>query len=118
VLSDFNGLRRHFGPSATAKRHANLRGGVADAAGCFASRSVRLKRGQNETLISRSETKRFATHAVSHWNPYERRIRHFAGSFVFKSLAPFSFRRFHGAPVFNGLAPLFVSPFADPLPAG
>src|SRR6185437_10691005 len=82
----------------------DLWGGVADAAGC-ASRSVRLKRGQNETLISPSETKRFAGHAVSHWNPYERRIRHFAGSFVFKSLAPFSFRRFHGAPVFNGLAP-------------
>src|SRR6185437_10033721 len=62
-----------------------------------------------QTLISPSETKRFATHAVSHWNPYERRIGYFAGSFVFKSLAPFSFRRFHGAPVFNGLAPLFVS---------
>jgi hypothetical protein len=71
--------------------------------------------GQNETLISPGETKRFAGHVVSHWNRYERRIRRFAELFVFKGFAPLLFRRFHGAFVFNGLAPLFVSP--EPLPA-
>jgi hypothetical protein len=52
------------------------------------------KNGQNETLISPGETKRFAGRVVSHWNHYGRRIRHFAGLFVFNDLSPFSFRRF------------------------
>jgi len=76
---------------------------------------MRLKNGQDEILISPSETKRFAGHAVSHWNHYDRRIRHFAGLFVFKGLAPFSFRRFHGLFIFNVLAPIF--PFAAQLPS-
>jgi hypothetical protein len=60
--------------------------------------------------------KRFAWHGVSHWNPYERRIRHFAGLFVFSDLALFSFRRFHGLFVSKDLAPLFISPFAARAP--
>jgi hypothetical protein len=62
------------------------------------------------SLISRGETKRFAGHGASHWNPYRRRIRPFAESFVFSGLSPISFRRFHGLFVFNGLASLLVSP--------
>jgi hypothetical protein len=62
---------------------------------------------QNEPFISPGETKRFARHAVSHWNRYERRIRRFAGLFVFKGLAPISFRRFRGVFVFNDLTPIF-----------
>jgi hypothetical protein len=54
------------------------------------------KNGQNETLISQCETKRFAGHVVSHCNPYQRRISHFAVLFVFNGLASFSFRRFRG----------------------
>ena len=73
--------------------------------------STRPKDGRNETAISPSETKRFAGHDVSHWNPYGRRIGHFAELFIFKGLTPFSFRRIHGVFVFNDLAPLFVSPF-------
>jgi hypothetical protein len=70
------------------------------------------KKGQNETLISPSEAKRFAAHGVSRWNPYGRRISHFAGLFVFSDLTPFSFRRFRALFVFNGLAPFFVSPLS------
>jgi len=80
-----------------------------------ASRLDEAENGQDEILISPSETKRFAGHAVSHWNHYDRRIRHFAGLFVFKGLAPFSFRRFHGLFIFNVLAPIF--PFAAQLPS-
>jgi len=76
--------------------------------------STRLKNRQDEALISRSETKGFAGHGVSHWNPYNRRIRHFAELFVFNSLAPFSFRRFRGLFVFNDLARLVVSPESFP----
>jgi len=72
------------------------------------------RRGRKTKPISPSETKRFAGHAVSHWNPYERRIRHFAELCVFNSLAPFSFRRFRGLFVFNGLARLVVSPESFP----
>src|SRR6185312_15802660 len=68
------------------------------------------RRGRKTKPISPSETKRFAGHAVSHWNPYERRIRHFAELCVFKGLASVSFRRIHGLCVFNDLAPFFVSP--------
>jgi len=75
--------------------------------------STRLKDWQNEHFISPSETKRFAAHAASHWNPYARRIRHCAELFVFNGLTPFSFRRFHGLFVFNDLAPLLVSPLAS-----
>jgi hypothetical protein len=56
--------------------------------------SASQKNSQNETIISPSETKRFAGRVVSHWNPYGSRIRHFAGLFVFNDLSPFSFRRF------------------------
>jgi hypothetical protein len=62
-----------------------------------------------KALISPGETNRFAPHGVSYWNPYERRIRHFAALFVFKGLALISFRRFFSAPVFSDFAPLFVS---------
>jgi hypothetical protein len=34
----------------------------------FASGLDEAENGQNETLISRGETKRFAWHVVSHWN--------------------------------------------------
>ena len=90
---------------------------------CFASRAGEAEKRANETAISPSETKRFAGHALSLWNPYERRIRHFAGLFVFKDLTPFSFRRIHGLFVFNDLAPFFVSPVspkpvADPWQCG
>ncbi|HXE25848.1 MAG TPA: hypothetical protein VN637_13250 [Roseiarcus sp.] len=81
-----------------------------------ASRLDEAENGQDEILISPSETKRFAGHAVSHWNHYDRRIRHFAGLFVFKGLAPFSFRRFHGLFIFNVLAPIFLSPRNSPRP--
>jgi hypothetical protein len=47
---------------------------------------------------------------ASDWNRYGRRISHFAGSFVFKGLATFSFRPIHGLFVFNALAPFFISP--------
>src|SRR5689334_19811503 len=57
-------------------------------------------------LISPGETKRFARRVVTHWNRYERRIKHFAGLFVFNGLTPVSFRRFHGSFLFNGLAQL------------
>src|SRR6185437_2673069 len=53
--------------------------------------STRLK-GKTNPSISPSETKRFA------------------GVFVFKGLARFSFRRFHQVFVFNDLAHRFVSP--------
>ena len=62
--------------------------------------------GAHETLISPCETKRFAGHGVSHWNPYGRRISHFAGLFVFNDLTGVSFRRFLRLFVFSGLAPL------------
>jgi hypothetical protein len=87
ISSDFNGLRRHFRSAWT-----------------------RLRNGPNEALISPGETKRFAAHALSRWNRYERRIRHFAELFVFNGLTSFSFRRFHGLFVFTDLAPLSVSP--------
>jgi len=87
ISSDFNGLRRHFRFAWT-----------------------RLKNGPNEALISPGETKRFAAHALTRWNRYGPRISHFAELFVFKGLTSFSFRRFHGLFVFNGLAPLSVSP--------
>src|SRR6185312_14878591 len=107
----FKRLRRHFRSSprpSLARR---------DGRGRFASRLDETeKRGKNEPFISRGETERFARHVLSHWNRYERRIRHFAGLFVFKGLAPFSFRRFRGMFVFNDLAPLPVSPRNSPLP--
>jgi hypothetical protein len=58
-------------------------------------RAVRFgqKTRNNEALISPCETKRFAEEVVSYWNHYERRITHFAGSFVFNDY------------------PVFVSPF-------
>jgi hypothetical protein len=56
------------------------------------------KNGQNETLISPRETKRFASRVVSRWNHYGRRISHFAVLFVFNGLNPFSFRRFRRRP--------------------
>ncbi len=74
--------------------------------------STEPKSSQNETVISRSETNRFASRHVSRWNPYERRISHFARLFVFSGLTPVSFRRFHGLFVSNGLAPFFISPIA------
>jgi hypothetical protein len=52
------------------------------------------KRGQDETVISPRETKRFASRVVSRWNLYGRRISHFAVLFVFNGLTPFSLRRF------------------------
>jgi hypothetical protein len=54
-----------------------------------------------DRLVSPCEAERFARHAVSHWNPYGRRIKHFVILFVFKGLSSFWFRRFHGAPVSN-----------------
>src|SRR6185437_65782 len=91
--------------------------GKARRAGRFASRLDEAeKRGKNEPFISRGETERFARHVLSHWNRYGRRIRHFAGLFVFKGLAPFSFRRFRGMFVFNDLALLPVSPRNSPPP--
>src|SRR6185437_7177573 len=83
----------------------DLWGGGADAAGRAVSLRAarRLKDGQNGTphFAKRNET--FRTHVASHWNPYERRISDFAGSFVFEGLAPFSFRCSHGLFDFNAL---------------
>jgi hypothetical protein len=59
------------------------------------------------TLISPSETKRFAARGISHWNPYGRRINHFAVLFVFNGLTPVSFRRFRGFVRFQWLNPFF-----------
>jgi hypothetical protein len=105
-------LLRNFGgaglpPSSTGLAPQRARAGQQVAA---AGRAVSLKNRQSGTLISPSETKRFAGHGVSHWNPYERRINHFAGLFVFKGLTPLSLRSFHGLFVFNALAPLLLSP--------
>jgi hypothetical protein len=110
----FNRLRRHFRVGAGC----DLWGGGADAAGRTVSLRAarRLKDGQNGTphFAKRNET--FRAHVASHWNPYERRISDFAGSFVFKGLAPFSFRCSHGLFVFNALAPVFR--FAEDARAG
>jgi hypothetical protein len=60
-----------------------------------------------EALISLCETKRFAGHGVSHWNPYGRRISHFAVLFVFNGLASFSLRPFSQIVCFQGLRSIF-----------
>jgi hypothetical protein len=60
----------------------------------FASGLDGRKDGENETLISPSETKRLACRGVSHWNPYGHRISHFPALFVLNDLTPFSFRCF------------------------
>jgi hypothetical protein len=100
----FNRLRRHFRVGAGC----DLWGGGADAAGRTVSLRAarRLKDGQNGTphFAKRNET--FRTHVASHWNHYERRIRHFAELFVFKGLAPFSVRCSHVIR-FHALAPVF-----------
>src|SRR6185312_11128834 len=63
---------------ATAKSPLGPRaeGGVAKGGPGVSDRLDGAAKRQNDALISPSETNRFAGNAVSHWNPYERRIRH------------------------------------------
>jgi hypothetical protein len=87
--------------SSDARRRTRMGGRPDRFASCLGDAGKLPKR----TAHSPGETKRFASHGVSRWNPYERRISHFAGLFVFSDLTPFSFRRFHGLFVSNDLAP-------------
>ena len=122
----FKGLRRHFRSSVLRVVDAAPKVAVSAIARSSAPKGrrpgpLRLALDEAEKRVNRNlhfakRNQPFRGHAVSHWNHYERRIRHFAGLFVFKGLAPFSFRRFRGMFVFNDLALLPVSPRNSPSP--
>src|SRR6185437_16131395 len=90
-------------------RRARCEGRGPARSGPFLHAWTGLKRTRR-TLHFAKRNEAFRRHAVNHWNPYGGETKHFAGLFVFKGLTPFSFRRVFESFVFNGLAPLFVSP--------
>ena len=88
-------LLRNFFATGFEPAPIRLAEGRGRAPGLAVSLRAWTRPKNGRALISRCETKRFASHNVSHWNHYGRRISDFAGLFVF-----------------NDLTPVFVSPFS------
>jgi hypothetical protein len=95
--NDFSGLsallrnfcEHGFRPLAHSQ---GARQSKAAASFCIGPEPNRKTQRQRKCRFAK-RNERFRKAGISHWNPYERRIAHFAGLFVFKGLAAFSFRR-------------------------